>query len=205
MKGCEAVVHLAVAPGNSPAELVDANLALTTALLEAAILTNVRRFVHISSISVYGEPPPDGPIDESSPRLASLQAYAAMKQACERLVLTAADQLEVVVLQPAIVYGPGGGWWTAGLLEAMASQVWPLVEQGRGHCHPVHVSDVARAIRLALASPTAPGRCLLITGPTVSWRRFLRYYEKLLGRPALLAMPRSWLLPMRVRPPPSLI
>jgi nucleoside-diphosphate-sugar epimerase len=201
MRGCEAVVHLAIAGGNSSAELIENNLSLTSSLLAAAIRCHVRRFVHVSSISVYGEPPPNGHIDEQSPRLASLQAYAAMKQACERLALSASDQLEVVVIQPAIVYGPGGGWWTTGLLEAMSREVWPLIDRGRGHCHPVHVSDVAHAIRLSLASPDAPGHCLLITGPMVPWREFLEHYQKIIGRPSLLSVPRSWMLSSTLWPP----
>lgn len=183
-------VNAARTNADSGSALVQANLRLVDTLLNLAVRSGCKRFVQLSSISVYGEPPPSGLITEDSPRLASLGAYAAMKQATERLVLSAAEELDVVVLQPAIVYG--GGYWTRGILEVMERSLWPLVDHGDGYCNPIHVSDVARAVIRSLDEPAATGQCMILANPMpVTWRSFLGHYQNLLERRCLLDVPTS--------------
>jgi len=192
--GCDAVIHLARATQGNGEAIYRQTLAGTQSLLQAAIQAQVKRFIHISSISVYGEPPLSRVYTESSPRLASLQTYAAMKQATEKLVLQASSALEVVTLQPSIVYGPGSGYWTQGILRQMQSAVIPLIAGGDGFCNPIYVNDVAQAILQALTVSVPTGHCFLITNDEpVTWREFMGFYEKILGKPALLSLPTAYL------------
>lgn len=114
LDGCEAVVHLAgrahivhEAARDPLAEFRKINVDATLNLARQAIDCGVRRFVLISSIKVNGEQTferPFGPTDTPAP----IDAYGISKCEAERgLFALAKDRMEVVVLRPPLVYGPG--------------------------------------------------------------------------------------------------
>ena len=84
------------------------NVAGAAALVRAAAVAGARRVVHTSTIDVF-EAEPDGRLHEG--RLASAPkgtAYERSKQRAEAAVLDAAgDRVELVMVNPAAVYGPG--------------------------------------------------------------------------------------------------
>ncbi|MCC7446026.1 MAG: NAD-dependent epimerase/dehydratase family protein [Anaerolineae bacterium] len=82
---------------------VNAQGAVNVAL--AACRAGVRRFVFASSREVYGDPPVL-PVPESVP-LSPKNIYGASKAAAEMVLPTLADQIEMVILRLANVYGPG--------------------------------------------------------------------------------------------------
>ena len=115
LAGVRAVVHCAV---GDRAVTVDG----TRALLAASKAAGVRRFVHISSVAVYGMA--RGAVTEAAPLLpAGGQGYGAWKAAAERACLQQ-DGIEVVRLRPAIVYGPGSKLWVEQLASRIRSGRW---------------------------------------------------------------------------------
>jgi len=82
---------------------VNAQGAVSVAL--AACRAGARRFVFASSREVYGDPPVL-PVPESTP-LSPKNIYGASKAAAELFLPTLADQIEMVILRLANVYGPG--------------------------------------------------------------------------------------------------
>lgn len=105
--GIDAVVHSAgLVKARNEAEFLECNTQGTVNLLEAAIehAPNLRRFVHISSLEACG-PSFDRkpvPLDQEQP----VTAYGRSKLAAEKEVLARKDKLPVVVLRPALIYGP---------------------------------------------------------------------------------------------------
>jgi nucleoside-diphosphate-sugar epimerase len=175
--GCHAVMHCAV-------DLLDdgANLDMALTLGRVCAAQGIR-LVHMSSAAVY-EPLPDGVLTEDADTTLPGTAYTAMKRAIERalLVLVAQAGLDVVILQPTIVYGPYGGAWTDGPIRELLTGDVLLPDAGEGLCNPVFVDDVCRAAIAACRAPVASGARILISGPeTVSWRRFLGAYAAMLG------------------------
>ena len=154
-RGADVVFHVAalfdlLAPW---AALRAVNVDGTRAVCDAARASGVRRVVCWGSSSVYGvsrraEPFTEGhPIDTSS-----LNPYALSKYLGEAAALEAGErELEVVVLRPADVYGPGA---VQGLAQALFAFKVGLMGAVPGpgismHSH-VHVDDVAgAAIHLA--------------------------------------------------------
>ena len=108
LEGVHAVVHLASnahAPGQVPEPTADATLNLARQAAEAG----VKRFVFISSIKVNGEATEPGhPFTADDPPNPQ-DAYAQAKLDTERglLALSGRTGLEVAVLRPPLVYGPG--------------------------------------------------------------------------------------------------
>lgn len=110
----DAVFHVAAAvsilPNVTPA-LVRANVDGTRNVIEAAKKARVKRLVHTSSMVCIGLANPGGPdADESTPwnfREAGLaDGYCITKKDAEDLVLKAKDDLDVVVVNPAYMFGP---------------------------------------------------------------------------------------------------
>jgi nucleoside-diphosphate-sugar epimerase len=188
LRGVDAVVHCAV---GSAATTVEG----TRMLLELAARAGVRRIVHFSSVAVYGTTP--GEVREASALVpAEGQGYAHWKVAAEALCQAAAnDRVDVVMLRPAIVYGPGSGWMRQPA-RRMLSGVWGgLGALGQGTCNPVHVSDVAEACLVAIGAPGFAGcEAFNISGPEVlTWNAWHERLAALLGCPPLREVsPASW-------------
>ena len=143
-------------------ELMAANVLPTRSLLLAAP-PHLQRFVHISSISVYGFNPKAG-ANEFSPRCPDTP-YAQSKLAAEKLVLLAAHNRPVVVLQPGMIYGPDfhDGFWPA--LRQISLGRMRIFGHGRNRLPLVHADDVAEGIFCALRAPVHSGSVFLLVGP----------------------------------------
>lgn len=109
--GVDVVVHLAALAGVRPSlarpgDYLSCNAEGTLRVLLAAAEAGVRRVVLASSSSVYGSR--SAPAREDDP-LAPLSPYAASKVAAEALAASWALRgvLEVAVVRPFTVYGPG--------------------------------------------------------------------------------------------------
>ena len=129
--GVDTVVHLAALAGVRPSMLdprtyADTNVLGTANVLAAAAQAGVRRVVVASSSSVYGECP--RPAREGR-RLEPLSPYARTKSAAEALVASYADCLEIVVVRPFTVYGPGQrtDMLIGKLLRGEAVTLWPFI------------------------------------------------------------------------------
>jgi nucleoside-diphosphate-sugar epimerase len=116
LAGCDAVVHCAIGTTYGDHKQIRAVTVGGTENLLAAVQANkkIRRFVHLSSLSVYGDEV-RGTIDESiKPSPSKNDKYGRTKFAAEQLVIAAARQgLSSIVLRPGCVYGPFGATFTS--------------------------------------------------------------------------------------------
>lgn len=198
LTGCDAVVHLAARVhimndrSQDPLALYRAtNTDATLNLARQAAQAGVKRFVFISSIKVNGEGG-DAPYRETD-MPAPEDAYAVSKWEAEQgLQRIAADTgLEVVILRPPLVYGPGV---KANFLRLMQiiQKGWPL-PLGAIHNRRslLYLGNLVDAIRLCLEHPDAAGRTFLLDdGKPVSTPELIRAVAHAMGRPArLLAVP----------------
>lgn len=144
-------------------ELTKANVDATKKLLEAAP-PSLKKFIHISSIAVYGKHF-EGIYDENSPKRAD-GAYAKTKLAGERAVLSYKKNFDVVILQPGMVYGPGfeGGFYP--ILQKIRDGKMKIIGSGANHIPLVHVDDVSTAILNTLGANVPSGSSfILVTEP----------------------------------------
>jgi len=135
-KGADAMIHVAgVINAPDPAGFEAANVMGTSAVLAAAEHAQIKRFVHVSSLSA---------------REPKLSAYGASKAGSEALV--AASSLPHAIVRPPAVYGPGDKE-TFELFRMAKRGIVLLPPEGR--LSLIHVDDLARLL-LALADPAAP-------------------------------------------------
>ncbi|NMG28893.1 UDP-glucose 4-epimerase family protein [Aromatoleum evansii] len=116
LQGCAVVVHTAArvhVMRDSASDPLNAyraaNVEGTVNLARQAAAAGVRRFVFISSIKVNGEETAPGRPFTSDDRPSPLDPYGMSKAEAESglKALAAATGMEVVIIRPPLVYGPG--------------------------------------------------------------------------------------------------
>jgi len=111
--GVDHVVHLAALVSFRPedrAAMFHTNAAATERLVELARAAQVRRFLHVSTISAVAYSTQPIELNESSPyNFGPLKiGYSDSKLAAEQHVLAAAQEgLDAVIVNPPSMYGPG--------------------------------------------------------------------------------------------------
>lgn len=198
LSGCDAVVHLAArvhvmedTTQNPLALYRETNTEATLNLACQAARAGVRRFVFISTIKVNGEGH-DAPFRETDAP-APTDAYAISKWEAEQGLrqIAAETGLEVVILRPPLVYGPGVKANFLRLLCTVA-RGWPLP---LGSIHNrrslLYLGNFVDAIQLCVEHPAAAGQTFLLDdGRAVSTPELVRAVAHALDRPAhLLAVP----------------
>ena len=131
-------------------------------ILDACRAAGVKRFVHLSSVIVYGDPPHPDSHHESAPTGSPQDpdSYEALKRRQDEMVRRAVETgLPSVVLCPPNISGPFS-LYIAGIVSALRSGAFALMDDGAGPCNLVDVRNLCHAIELALTSdePSADGR-----------------------------------------------
>lgn len=194
-EGCDVVMHTAVAYGTREQQQA-INVEGTRNLARAAAEALVERFVHVSSMAVYGYRL-DHDATEYTPMVPrSHDPYAETKANAERALQKVAQDTGMVysVIRPGMIYGPGSGMWTERLFRLARLRPMPFVGDGRGRAHPVYVDDVIDMMTVLAQHAAARNEAFNCTpDPAPSWRDWLRLYQQLTGRESWLAIP-PWLV-----------
>lgn len=161
----DVVIHTAAAVGmpSDAAHFWRINTLGTRHVLDAAIRNGVRRFVLFSSVTVFGNGFPDQ-VTEDYPTRATGVPYADSKIAAEHLCLDSQIRqgIEVTIVRPGDVYGPGSRPWTLLPIEMIRSR---RVAVPRTGIHsPVYVSDVVDGVLKAATTPQAAGQIITLSG-----------------------------------------
>ena len=116
LQGATTVIHLAARvhqvqdTSADPLQAFRAtNLHATLQLAQCALKMGVQRFIFVSTVKVLGEETaPDQPFRAGDPAL-PLDAYATSKHEAEQALraLVAGGSMELVIVRPPLVYGPG--------------------------------------------------------------------------------------------------
>jgi dihydroflavonol-4-reductase len=180
VSGCEAVVNLAGFLSHRQrdrGQLFAVNCQGAANVAAACIAARVRRLVHVSSIGAVGFRPDREPVDESAPyNWPDSFHYMASKYRGQETVrqLAAEHGLELTVLNPASIMGPGDRIPSSGQNQVfalvLANRLLPTFTGANG---VVDVRDVAEiAIRAIKESPQSQP-CLLV-GANIEYSAVLR-------------------------------
>lgn len=186
---CDVVLHCAYDFSASTVER-EKNTIKSTENIAKAVLRNNSRLVHISTVDVYGRPL-EGEITEKTPKNPTNDIYAQTKYIAEKIFLDYyhKQNLPVSVIQPTIVYGPYSRPWTHTPVQQLKNGRVALVNGGEGCCNAVYIDDVIDSICKAAVIDEAIGECFLISGKEpITWRRFYREYEDILGVNSTISM-----------------
>jgi len=173
------------------AEFRQVNAEGTLNLARQAAQAGVKRFVFVSSIKVNGEgrDEPYRETDEPAPE----DAYSLSKWEAEQGLHEIAHEtgLEVVILRPPLVYGPGVKANFQRLVRTVG-RGWPLpLAAIHNRRSLLYLGNFVDAIRCCVEHPAAAGQTFLLDdGEAVSTPELIRALAQAMGRPArLLAVP----------------
>lgn len=185
VEGADVVYHCAATMGKSDlATSRRVNVAGTERVARAAARAGVRRFVYVSSISVYSgsRAPANTFTEEMEPQnISSLNHYARTKYQGEQRVreVCGADQMTFTIIRPTNVYGPWSRPWFLQLADAVR---WMPFVVGQLPVDVVYVDDVADALVQAAASERAANQVFHIGHEPVLFRDFVAKVGEIVRR-----------------------
>lgn len=195
MQGVGVVYHAAGYVGFGGARdatrLHEVNVVGTAHVVDAALQAGVGRLVHVSSVAALGRPLPPPPLlDETAEWTPSPlnSAYARSKHAAELEVQRAvAEGLDAVLVNPALIFGPGRPGENTMTIVERARRGRRLAPRG-GTC-VVDVEDVAAGARAAMARGTT-GERYILGGENLTWTEILGTLAEAFGvRPPAHTVP----------------
>lgn len=192
VEGSTLVIHAAAQVSSVPSRetFERSNIAGTENLLRAAGAAGVARFVHVSSIAVFGLAT-SGEITDQSPRLHSGDAYGDTKLDAEERVLACAREgrLPIVILRPSAVYGPGSTHWSVVPLKRVKKGKMFFVGGGRGLLNYVYIDNLVDAVLLATRDDRAVGEAFIVNDGATTWREFFGAYARMAGKNSIPSLP----------------
>jgi len=170
LEGVDTVFHLAslhLEVGADPAAFDAVNVDAAANLVTLAEERGVRRFIHTSSVGVYGDAGRGLPLREDAAKHPE-SPYERSKLKGERAVLARARdaRLELMVLRPAWVYGPGCPR-TAKLLRGLEQRRFFYIGRGDNLRHPLYIDEMVDAFILASDLSGLSGRIFNVGGPQI--------------------------------------
>ena len=151
------------------------NVIATRTLVEAALARRrpLSRFVHVSSVDVYGYP--DSPADEESTTTLTTHHYGRSKLEGELEVRRLASRggLPFTIVRPTNVFGPGGAF-VEKIGRELLSGSMITIDSGRCHAGLVYVDNLAEnLVRAACSTHTIGQTYNLRDENDVTWRDYL--------------------------------
>lgn len=193
LEGCDGVIHLLARVHRrgmgADADYQADNCDITERLARDAAAAGVARLVFVSSIKVNGETTGPGAAFQPDDKPAPADAYARSKLAAERALqaVAAATGLEIVVVRPPLVYGPGVGANFAFLMRLVASGLPLPFARLANRRSLVGLGNLSDFLVTCLMHPNAAGETFLVAdGEAISLPELLSAIGRALGRPARL-------------------
>jgi nucleoside-diphosphate-sugar epimerase len=186
--GVDAVIHAAgLVKARNTDEFFATNVGGTSNLIDAARRRGrpIDRFVYVSSLEACG-PSVDGkpvPAEQENP----VTRYGRSKLAAEKVVLSAKDEMPVVILRPGAIYGPRDGEILE-VLRTIKHGLLPLVAGGVAKAVWVYATDCAEACIRAIDAPVPSGRSYFVDDAcgALDQKQLFADAERALGKRALV-------------------
>ena len=195
LAGCSVVVHLAARVHMMQEQVEDPdavyramNLDATMQLAKQAAEQGVRRFIYVSTVKVNGERTLEQPF-RADDRPAPEDAYARSKLAAELALQSWATEtgIELVVVRPPLVYGPGVRANFLRLMQLVKTGV-PLPLGGiRNRRSMVALGNLVDFLLLCASHPGAAGATWMVSdNHDLSLPELITLIAAAMGRPARL-------------------
>jgi len=197
---CAARVHVMNDTSDSPlSEFRKVNVKFTLELARRAAAEGVRRFIYISSIKVNGEETNPGHAFHADDSPAPRDPYGISKMEAESGLRVIGEQtgMEIVIIRPVLVYGPG--------VKANFRKMMTLLKSGiplplgavNNKRSLVSLDNLVDLIVTCMKHPAASNQTFIASdGDDVSTTQLLTLMGRALGRPACLIPIPAFLLEM---------
>lgn len=197
LAGVDAVLHLAARvhvmnerSADPLAEFRRVNVQGTLRLAQQAVQAGVKRLVYVSSVKVNGEQTEPGRPFAATDAPAPVDPYGVSKFEAEQglRALSQATGLELVIVRPPLVYGPGVGGNFARMVRWLRRGVpLPFGSITTNRRSFVALDNLVDLLRLCMVHPAAVGQILMASdGEDLSTAALLRRLGAALDLPVRL-------------------
>ena len=163
VKDVDYIIHNAgIVKAKKKQSFFDINETGTHCVFEAILKynPNIKKVIYISSLAAAGNSVKNRPVTENdNPH--PITAYGYSKLAGEKIALFYKDKLNVCVMRPSGVYGPGDKEIFT-LFKTVNSRLKPFIGNCSRKLQLVHVDDLCRGINKALTTNTKSGSIYFI-------------------------------------------
>jgi dTDP-4-dehydrorhamnose reductase len=138
--------------------------------------------VHMSSAEVFGRAEDPALTEDSEPDGRHWMEYGRAKAAAEAWLRSQwAGPVNVVILRPGLIWGPGAGW-LAGPAQALLDGTAFLFNDGRGICNLIHVDNLLAHLLQLARSDHVESAVFNISDPeTLTWADYYRAIAREIG------------------------
>jgi nucleoside-diphosphate-sugar epimerase len=181
VQGMDTIVHCAGLVGSGRASEDDynrVNVTGTRALLDAARQANVRRFVFMSTVGVYGMNMFKGNADENTP-LNGTTGYTKSKIAAEEAVRMSG--VLFTILRPYWITGGGDRFLIPALARLLTNHEFTYIGNGQQEWSLSVVENVSAAVATAAVHPAAANKIYNVADATVRFSEVVEVIAKALG------------------------
>lgn len=201
-EGCEWVFHIAAVADYWQADrdwMFEVNVEGTRKVLQAARAANVQRVVFTSSAAAIGLNDDETPADETTAFNLSPERfpYGYSKVLAEEVVQNAVAEFgqDVVIVNPAIIIGPGDLNLISGTFIVQTAQNQWLTPLSSGGVPVIDVRDVAAA-HLAAAEKGRTGERYILNTRNVENTEWFRLLAEAIGVAQPIMRVPNWALPL---------
>ncbi len=197
LTGCSAVIHAAARvhvmddPSANPlASFRKSNTAGTLNLADQAAAANVQRFIFVSSVKVNGESTAANHSFTAADAPSPQDPYGISKMEAEQGLhkIAAETGMEIVIVRPPLVYGPGVKANFASLMRAVQRGIpLPLASVINNRRSFVALDNLVDLLITCLDHPAAANQTFLVSdGEDLSTADLLRRLGRVMDKPARL-------------------
>jgi nucleoside-diphosphate-sugar epimerase len=174
--GHDAVVHCAGAVDFlNRSTCIAVNREGTRNVVAEAVHSKIRRFVHISSVSVYGRLS-SGLVDEKTPRRKIGSPYGDTKIDAELIVeeFQKLGMLDATIFRPSIVFGEGDNRFLPPIIARVENGSYTMVGDGSNRINLVCIGDLAKIVATSLREEKSIGQIYNVSNPdSPTWKELL--------------------------------
>ncbi|MGD8604487.1 MAG: NAD-dependent epimerase/dehydratase family protein [Anaerolineales bacterium] len=206
MRGMEVIYHCGgmVARWSDPQAMITSHIQGTRHVLDAALASGVRRLIYTSSVAALGVPPLKPSPGDEIPLLdethawnydPSIWPYGYGKHMAEQELLSSLGQdLQIIILNPAAVFGPGDIHRVeTGIVTRLSRRGLPVTLPGG--VNVVHIEDVVEG-HLAALHAGQSGERYILGGHNITLREMMATITTAAGTsPPRLTIPLAFVRP----------
>jgi nucleoside-diphosphate-sugar epimerase len=178
------VFHCAYGSSGSGKERSETELAGLRNLVEFTAGKGLKKFVFLSTVSVF-RTIKSGVVNENS-ALNPADGYAANKLKAEALLSAECSRRNIpfTIFRPSAILGPGAPTYVNRIFREVRSNEIFMLDEGRGRLNWIYVDDVVRAMLSCLFLPESASRNYILSHPEpVTHIAFYRAMAEVAGEP----------------------
>lgn len=184
--GVDTVVHLAASMSGSPMGMFTETVVATEILFDMIATSNIKKFVFISSFSLYGTSllSAKQTVDEMTPiepKPELRDSYSWVKYYQEKLCIERCKALniELVIHRPGVIYSKEQNILSPRVGLALPKIPFFIIVGGKAKVPFVHVRNCGLAVALSVINDDANGEIFNLVDETPTQKEFISLYEKL--------------------------